>query len=507
MRLSDYEIILNPRRRDGRVIEDRMLLFNGLYGAADIVDPDTLKAAKAGRIDMLPEQLRERLLRRGHLTEDTDREMEDIKILSRSYRMIERSGAGLVILPTYNCSFRCSYCYERHRLSRGEEWLGHNMSLEMVDDIMKAAENMQERGIRIRDITLFGGEPFLKENRELVEYICSKAKKLNIPLVAVTNGYELEYFMDILKEYSFESLQITLDGPKEINDRRRIHRDGTGSFDKILENIALTVDNGIKVNLRVNVGPENLDSAFSIKEILEKKGLAGSDHFSFYFKATTGENYPGKDHGVSDKEVYEMLRKRGLSCFEAAEHESAYTGILNGLKSYAKKEDFFRASPVYCGAEQGMYIIDPDGIIYSCWDLLAKEELAIGAVDSGREKLALDLSMTQWRTRCVDNMPKCRVCPYIFICSGGCAGAAYAETGDFTKENCGSERDAFDELAPVIFGEAYEEKGETELTKSLKEPLDRLTAGERKTVLNSRSQREVFDIVKPFYVGGEKDRN
>ena len=104
-------------------------------------------------------------------------------------------------------------------------------------------------------------------------------------------------------------------------------------------------------------------------------------------------------------------------------------------------------------------------------------------------------------------MPKCRVCPYIFICSGGCAGAAYAETGDFTRENCGSERDAFDELASVIFGEAYEEKGETELTKSLKEPLDRLTAGERKTVLNSRSQREVFDIVKPFYVGGEKDRN
>lgn len=42
---------------------------------------------------------------------------------------------------------------------------------------------------------------------------------------AITNGYDLDSYIDLLKEFSFKNLQITLDGKKEVNDRRRIHKD------------------------------------------------------------------------------------------------------------------------------------------------------------------------------------------------------------------------------------------------------------------------------------------
>ena len=507
MQLSKYDIILPLIDKDGKNVKDKSLLFNGIYGALDIVDATTGKALKEGKINDLSISERDRLFARGHLTDNSDKEKEDIKLLARVDRKLKRGIASLTILPTYNCNFRCPYCYERHRLSRGEKWMSRVMSTEMVDAIFKASEKLKKRGIRIDSCSLFGGEPFLKGNHSLIRYISEKAKEQNIPLSAVTNGYELEYYIDLLKEFSFTSLQITLDGPREINDKRRIHKNGNGSFDTILKNIKTAIDNEITISLRVNVGPENLDSVYSLEQIFKEHGLTDSKYFSFYFKSTSGEKYPGKNYGVDDKAIVQILLEKGVTKEKAINLTSEYSAIFKKMKEQLKKEEYFKPSASYCGAENGMYVIDPDGLIFSCWEFVAKEDKAVGCVDIENGDFLFNFSLGKWRSRDVQYMPKCKECPYLFICGGGCAGMSFEDTGDYYNEYCGTTKEAFDFIASYLCEEAFETNKEYELTKSLKEPIMKLSDKERETILTSNSEREIFEIVKPFYTKIEKILN
>lgn len=118
MRTSTYEIFLPliGRREDGasgtpgdtsasmrvgrneKLIEDRALLVNGLYGAVDVVTKADADKIAAGDFAKLPLAVFERLSLRGHITRKTEEEeIADMRLLSRVHKTIPaRSGVGLV---------------------------------------------------------------------------------------------------------------------------------------------------------------------------------------------------------------------------------------------------------------------------------------------------------------------------------------------------------------------------------------------------------------------------
>ena len=77
------------------------------------------------------------------------------------------------------------------------------------------------------------------------------------------------------------------------------------------------------------------------------------------------------------------------------------------------------------------------------------------------------------------------------------------EKGDYMTEWCGESKKIFDDVASVAAGVRYEETKEAELTKSLKEAVSALDEGQRSILLTSKSQREIYDIAKPFLQKGE----
>ena len=132
------------------------------------------------------------------------------------------------------------------------------MSMELVDAIFAQIKNYKERGFKVKSCTLFGGEPLLVQNKELIRYICGKCRELEMSISAITNGYELDKFIDILEEYKFTSIQITVDGTEEIHNLMRPLAGGGKSYAKIMENIKLALDHNITVSLRVNVNKTNI---------------------------------------------------------------------------------------------------------------------------------------------------------------------------------------------------------------------------------------------------------
>ncbi len=461
VKLSDYEIMMP--------LDDAyFLLVNGLYGAFDVVDTEEGNALAAGDFAAVAGEERDRLLARGHLTDAPGTELEDLMHIAENYRKYRaESDLSLLILPTYDCNFRCPYCFERHRLSRGTEWLHKTMSKEMADAVFKAVEKEKERGVKAASCGLYGGEPFLEKNKELVRYIAQKASDAGMTLRAVTNGYSLDRFSDLLAEYPFEALQITLDGVKEDNDRRRVHTDGGGSYERILENTCLAVSKGIKVCLRINTGPSNLERVHLLKKVFADRGLTDAPGFSYYFAPTKGDT----DGGLSCREILESLVRNGFEKMEAMAHVSQYAGFMRVIRNLTDRQEVFRPADSHCGAEKMMYLVDPEGAIYTCWDFAAMPEMRVGRVDTEKGKFAFGFSLLKWNLRNVGNMPACRKCPYVFLCGGGCAACAYRETGNLSDPYCGEVKAVFRDAAAEVCREVFYRKKERELTKSLKEMI------------------------------------
>lgn len=114
MRISTCEIILPLTGADEQPIHDHALLVNGLYGAFDVVKKEYAEKISNDNFANLPSELRERLELRGHITnKDVATEFSDMKILSRIYKKLyAKLVVSPVIMPTYDCNFRCPYCYE-----------------------------------------------------------------------------------------------------------------------------------------------------------------------------------------------------------------------------------------------------------------------------------------------------------------------------------------------------------------------------------------------------------
>ena len=477
IQLSNYEIIVP-------MDDTWYLLVNGLYCAFDVVDLEEGKALAEGKFEAIADEERKRLLARGHLTESPENEIEDLRFMAGFYRKYyAESDLGLLILPTYDCNFRCPYCFERHRLSRGQEWLDKTMSKELVDAIFKAVEKEKERGVKANSCQLYGGEPFLEKNKDLVRYIAQKAKDAGMTLSAVTNGYDLDCFTDLLEEYPFEMLQITLDGVKEDNDRRRVYVGGGGSFEKILENTILAVSKGIKVSIRVNTGTLNLEKVHLLKKVFEDRGLTQYPEFDYYFAPTKGEADSDTNGGPGYREIVDTLIENGFEEKEAMEHVSHYSSYMSEIRRLIDKQEYYRPSDSHCGAEKMMYLVDPEGAIYTCWDFVAMEDKRVGRIDMDKEKFAFNFSLLQWNFRNVLKMPKCMKCPYVFICGGGCAACAYRETGNIADPYCGEVKEMFCDSAVEVCREAFYNKKERELTKSLKDLVLKYSNEERKRIM------------------------
>lgn len=198
----------------------------------------------------------------------------------------------------------------------------------------------------------------------------------------------------------------------------------------------------------------------------------------------------------------------GFTAEEAIVRESQYGSIAEGMRGLFKKESFPRFSPVHCGAEGGMLVVDPFGVVYTCWDVVAQEENSVGYVEPSLGRFLWNFNKAKWRVRTTDSMEACRACPYAFICRGGCASRANYKYGSFFREYCGEIKEIVAFVASHMAGEEWEKNHNEELTLSLAGPLSRLTAAERETIMTTKSQKEMFEIAKELglFAGGEEEK-
>lgn len=460
MRVSKYNIYLKMRKNP-----ENYLLVQGYRGSFDVVEEKIAKILEKGEkerkfLDKLDEETRKILLKRGYITElDEKEEYHLLEKISKTLNTICRKNICITIMPTYNCNFRCEYCFEQNLLEKGKEWLNGKMKKETVDAIFVQLRKYKEDGNKIGSVYLFGGEPLLRTNKDIVQYICEKCKEQEIPINCISNGYDLNEYIDLVKEFKFARIQITVDGIGAEHNKRRFLAGGQGTYDQIMNNIGIALDNGINIIVRTNVNKKNLESIRTLMNEYKQRGWTEKENFHYYFKSTL-RCYEQLGTALSDVELMRKLEDEFGEGSEKFQFNSIYQGLSNSLGEMLQKKSIAPLRSGYCGANTGMYTIDPYGDIYPCWDVLSEEECKIGKVDVVHGEFILNDNHDKWKCRTVDKLSDCHNCRYMLFCGGGCCAQAKVINSDINKVFCDDFTQIFDEVAVDIVEKALEQEKE-----------------------------------------------
>ncbi|WP_290448507.1 radical SAM protein [uncultured Muribaculum sp.] len=273
--------------------DDKHMLIHGYTGAIDIVDSNIVNALNAENISsVLSEDEISLLSQRGYLTNKTVEEEQSYvaHFADVLHRMNSKLYKNFGFVITYDCNFRCPYCFENTISKHGTAWTKKTMTKEMVDKAYDAMLKIEpHRELHKKEILLYGGEPLLRNNREIVEYIIRKGVALGYKFKAITNGYDLEYYKDLIIPDIFTSLQISMDGFRDNHNKNKRHYIEGESFDKVIQNIGIVINNCVKAIIRLNFDKNTISDGKQLMQLFYELGYSKSSYFAPY--SAMIENY------------------------------------------------------------------------------------------------------------------------------------------------------------------------------------------------------------------------
>lgn len=418
---SKFNLFLDTPEKDKKVV------LNPLSGAMDIVDEETIQFIKEGGIsDIQPEDhagLLEECLKKGYIFHDQSEEAERLEyIVQEWYNMVENLTEHFMVYITFACNLKCTYCFQKDT-GRDKSSV---MSKEIIESLFKATNLIhEERGTKKSPcMTLFGGEPLLKRKKQVaaVEEILLKCGEYDYRVDAVTNGVELSYYSDMLSKYNIESIQVTLDGPKEVHDRRRIFANGKGSFDRIVKGIDEALAKNIPVVIRVNIDDMNIRGLPGLARFVTERGwldkgakvkLCGaSEEMEQCFNEPDSRTYKK----VFD--IYNTHPETKIMLLNLQLPKILETVVQHG------KMPFPRAQ--FCWSTSGIsYSLDLYGNIFPCCCINACCNLERTRYGTFYPELRLDKDVLEaWHHRNVLSLSPCRECRISLFCGGGCTRTA-----------------------------------------------------------------------------------
>ena len=182
-------------------------------------------------------------LRNAHLINETDLdERLQIQSIHKEHDWIGRNKVKyLSLIMSEDCNFRCRYCI--HFANARHECASNPlMSLEMAASCVRQyLKLIKDNGVRPAYINFGGGEPLLNWQtiRETIVYAEKICSDQNIPVRFGINT-NLSLMNDDIAKFLVDhdvEVAVSLDGSKEGNDKVRLSRDLSGTYDIIMRGI------------------------------------------------------------------------------------------------------------------------------------------------------------------------------------------------------------------------------------------------------------------------------
>jgi uncharacterized protein len=325
----------------------------------------------------------------------------------------------LYLVLTKHCNLSCRQCfqYERHR----QELTPLPM---MTIDTAIAGINSFVRHLKRSDdsqhykpqVLLYGGEPLLNWGvfRGAVEYIESlKGSSLpqDVEIMTVTNGTSIrEPHARFMAEHDIR-VALSVDGPKEVNDKFRITVKGKGTFDRIEHGLRMLQKFDVKTTLSITITPD------IVSRLVEIVRWAHHDMRvkAISFNMIGGGSFEHIADAATRAQYDEIVTAGLIDAFKEARELGLYEDRI------ARKAEGFidhKFSAADCGAVGNQIVVQPDGGIAYCH---ASEEYNGGSVFDPSYFVFDEPGVAVWKQSLpINNGLGCLDCPAISTCGYGC---------------------------------------------------------------------------------------
>lgn len=338
----------------------------------------------------------------------------------------------LVMNVTNQCNLSCSYCYEygEDRIATPDgqpKFMDEETAFQTVDFLLD-----QSPGRRLVNLTFFGGETLLnfKVVKATVEYARKRAAETGkyIDFSMTTNATMLtSEVIGFLVENNV-GVTISIDGPKEANDRFRVFHNGKGSYEIIAPRIKelIKVHRSRPIGARVTLTAQMVDVKKIFQHLTEEMGF---DEVGFAPVTTS----PVRVYALGNQGMDRILEQFTELAYEYLEY--ALQGKNHGFSNVSDtlQELHQGVSKAYpCGAGLGLLGVSPSGDLGLCHRFVDSPAGAIGHLDTGIDRARQTEHLTRGH---ISNKYDCSTCWARPVCSGGCYHEAYVRYGDLSKPN------------------------------------------------------------------------
>lgn len=432
--------------------KNEYILFNTLTGSFLLIDGELKNCLEGGEKGLMG--LNNVILRgldeQGMVVE---KRVDERRIFEYNYnvRIYSTMVSSFIIYPTYACNLSCNYCYEKD-LALPEK----TMDEAVVKRAIRFIKNMTiENNSRKIVVGFFGGEPLLEYetcvriSKEIFDW--SKKHKIGYYGTLTTNG---TLFSDDVAKYIgryISSVQITLDGCRDVHDSKRQYSDGRGTYDDIMAAVSRFKGSRTHVALRVHMD----DDISNIEQLLADLGQRGFNRYPNFHINFALVAPPNACLHYDDDGLFSNGAKKALELFPKLWSLAARNGFKRNSGSIAGAEDQIHELCSYI--KKGVYMIDPSGDLYLCPVFTGDKKYSIGSLTtSGDARWSQFYSDLMTRNPAV--IPGCRDCVFLPQCEGGCPISSHMKRKKLNTRSCSPGKFSIEEKVRSYLGHHYPEK-------------------------------------------------
>ncbi|WDF56224.1 radical SAM/SPASM domain-containing protein [Mucilaginibacter sp. KACC 22063] len=333
----------------------------------------------------------------------------------------------MVISPTNTCNMNCPYCYQGDKTPTNSDtkYLGEENMEALKKMIAKVVYEPHATPITKIRIEWFGGEPLIRKKviEEFSDFVINLATANNIDYRAsiITNGTLLDAkTYEILEKCKVENIQITIDGSKKMHDSLRFYISGKGTYDKIMENLALMPPDKFKVTIRINGDKAVFDNLDEMFNDFEENGLWPQRANEINYEwAPKFYNFLGYNQ---DKDVYYtsyqyQKSKEDFALLKLKKYNE--WANKNGFKNKKLRVAYPSFAEFYCGTVESpnSISVDDGGYLHKCYNTINdKSHRTQHVTDFDPYGSGMDHYKKFDKTKAAD----CRTCKVLPICEESC---------------------------------------------------------------------------------------
>ncbi|TAN71491.1 MAG: SPASM domain-containing protein [Methylobacter sp.] len=335
---------------------------------------------------------------------------------------------GFYLFVSQECNLACSYCY-----GDGGEYRKGKM---IMDE--RTADNFIDKFITDKNpgylINFFGGEPLLNLPliQKIIDRVRAKTEPLGIRTVfnMTTNGTVWSSKIADFVDKNIDTLTVSLDGPKDINDAQRPACGNFSAYDKTVRTIGDLKEQGSRYTIRTIMTKNSfgrLKEIYSHNSELAGKGGVGLSTVDVGDDHALGLTDP--EHWALVDEIVEINSESLRSLADSANPQfNEYTSELCKLL-FGRQ---YRPRP--CNAGQTVLAVAADGELYPCHRFVGYQEFCVGNVN---DEQPLNANYTElcrsFKETSVDKNPYCSGCWLQHLCGGSCYVISHLREGDVFK--------------------------------------------------------------------------